>query len=148
YIPGMDAAGVVASIGEGVSDLCVGQRIAWAMAPGAYADRAVAKACVVVRVPDTVSTELAASRRHERMAAYHLTHSVYQIQEGATVLVHAAAGGTGLLITQLAKERGARVIGTVSTQEKERVARDAGADEIVHYTKNPVAEAVRDLTNG
>jgi len=148
YIPGMEAAGVVASVGEGVSDLSVGQRVAWAMAPGAYADRAVVKASLVVPVPDTVSTELAAALMLQGMTAHYLTHSVYPIQEGDTVLVHAAAGGTGLLITQLAKERGARVIGTVSTQEKERVARDAGADEIVHYTKNPVAEAVRDLTNG
>lgn len=139
---------MVASVGEGVSDLSVGQRVAWAMAPGAYADRAVVKASLVVPVPDTVSTELAAALMLQGMTAHYLTHSVYPIQEGDTVLVHAAAGGTGLLITQLAKERGARVIGTVSTQEKERVARDAGADEIVHYTKNPVAEAVRDLTNG
>ena len=148
YIPGMEAAGVVASVGEGVSDLSVGQRVAWAMAPGAYADRAVVKASLVVPVPDTVSTELAAALMLQGMTAHCLTHSVYPIQDGDTVLVHAAAGGTGLLITQLAKERGARVIGTVSTQEKERVARDAGADEIVHYTKNPVAEAVRDLTDG
>ena len=148
YIPGMEAAGVVASVGEGVSDLSVGQRVAWAMAPGAYADRAVVKASLVVPVPDTVSTELAAALMLQGMTAHYLTHSVHPVQGGDTVLVHAAAGGTGLLITQLAKERGARVIGTVSTQEKERVARDAGADEIVHYTKTPVAEAVRDLTDG
>ena len=148
YIPGMEAAGVVASVGEGVSDLSVGQRVAWAMAPGAYADRAVVKASLVVPVPDTVSTELAAALMLQGMTAHCLTHAVYPVQDGDTVLVHAAAGGTGLLITQLAKERGARVIGTVSTREKERVARDAGADEIVHYTQTPVAEAVRDLTDG
>lgn len=148
YIPGMEAAGVIASVGEDVTDLSVGQRVAWAMAPGAYADRAVVKASLVVPVPDTVSTELAAAVMLQGMTAHYLTHSVYPIQDGDTVLVHAAAGGTGLLITQLAKERGARVIGTVSTEEKERVAREAGADEIVRYTETPVAEAVSDLTGG
>lgn len=148
YVPGMEAAGVVAAVGEGVTDLSVGQRVAWAMAPGAYADRAVVKGSLVVPIPDTVSTELAAALMLQGMTAHYLTHSVHPVQGGDTVLVHAAAGGTGLLITQLAKERGARVIGTVSTEEKERVARQAGADEIVRYTETPVAEAVRDLTDG
>ncbi|ASU59837.1 MULTISPECIES: quinone oxidoreductase [Nocardiopsis] len=148
YVPGMEGAGVVAAVGEGVTDLSVGQRVGWAMAPGAYAERAVVKASLVVPVPDAVSAEQAAALLLQGMTAHYLVRSVYPVAAGDTVLVHAAAGGTGLLVTQLAKERGARVIGTVSTEEKERIARGAGADEVVRYTETPVAEAVRDLTGG
>ncbi|MEU3019134.1 MULTISPECIES: quinone oxidoreductase [unclassified Nocardiopsis] len=148
YVPGMEAAGTVAALGEGVTDLRVGQRVAWAMAPGGYAEQAVVRAALVVPVPDAVSTEQAAALMLQGMTAHYLTHSVHPVAEGETVLVHAAAGGTGLLITQLAKARGARVIGTVSTDEKERIAREAGADEVVRYTRTPVAPAVRELTGG
>ncbi|GAB3729126.1 quinone oxidoreductase family protein [Nocardiopsis nanhaiensis] len=148
HIPGMEAAGVVAGLGEGVSDLRVGQRVGWAMAPGGYADRAVVPASLLVPLPDAVSTEQAAALLLQGLTAHYLTHSVHPVGEGESVLVHAAAGGTGLLITQLAKARGARVIGTVSTDAKERVAREAGADEIIRYTETPVAPAVRDLTKG
>lgn len=148
FVPGMEAAGVVAAVGEGVTDLSVGGRVGWAMAPGAYADRAVVKASQVVPVPEQVSAEQAAALLLQGMTAHYLVHSVYPVAEGDTVLVHAAAGGTGLLITQLAKERGARVIGTVSTEAKERIAREAGVDEVVRYTETPVAEAVRELTDG
>ncbi len=148
FVPGMEAAGVVAAVGEGVTDLSVGDRVGWAMAPGAYADRAVVKASQVVPVPEQVSAEQAAALLLQGMTAHYLVHSVYPVAEGDTVLVHAAAGGTGLLITQLAKERGARVIGTVSTEAKERIAREAGVDEVVRYTETPVAEAVRELTDG
>ncbi|NKZ01556.1 quinone oxidoreductase family protein [Nocardiopsis alborubida] len=148
YVPGMEGAGVVAAVGDGVTDLSAGQRVGWAMAPGAYAERAVVKASLVVPVPDAVSAEQAAALLLQGMTAHYLVRSVYPVAEGDTVLVHAAAGGTGLLVTQLAKERGARVIGTVSTEEKERIAREAGADEVVRYTETPVAEAVRDLTGG
>lgn len=148
FVPGMEAAGVVAAVGEGVTDLSVGGRVGWAMAPGAYADRAVVKASQVVPVPEQVSAEQAAALLLQGMTAHYLVHSVYPVAEGDTVLVHAAAGGTGLLITQLAKERGARVIGTVSTEAKERIAREAGVDEVVRYTETPVAKAVRELTDG
>ncbi|MFI6578042.1 quinone oxidoreductase family protein [Nocardiopsis sp. NPDC050513] len=148
YIPGMEAAGVVAALGEGVDGLAAGQRVAWAMAPGGYADRAVVKASLVVPVPDAVTDEQAAALLLQGFTAHYLTRTVYAVDKGDTVLVHAAAGGTGLLLTQMAKERGARVIGTVSTEEKERLARQAGADEIIRYTRTPVAEAVRDLTGG
>lgn len=148
FVPGMEAAGVVAAVGEGVTELSVGQRVGWAMAPGGYAERAVVSASLAVPLPDSVSAEQAAALLLQGMTAHYLVHSVYPVAEGDTVLVHAAAGGTGLLITQLAKERGARVIGTVSTEEKEHIARGAGADEIVRYTRTPVAEAVRDLTGG
>ncbi|WP_017584758.1 quinone oxidoreductase family protein [Nocardiopsis ganjiahuensis] len=148
YVPGVEAAGVVAALGEGVTDLRVGQRVGWAMAPGAYADQAVVKASLLVPVPDAVTTEQAAALLLQGMTAHYLTHSVHPVAEGETVLVHAAAGGTGLLITQLAKARGARVIGTVSTDAKERIARAAGADEIIRYTETEVAPAVRELTGG
>ncbi|WP_017573295.1 quinone oxidoreductase family protein [Nocardiopsis halotolerans] len=148
FVPGMEAAGVIAAVGEGVTDLSVGQRVGWAMSPGAYADLAVVPASLVVPVPDAVPTEQAAALLLQGMTAHYLVHSVYPVAEGDTVLVHAAAGGTGRLVTQLARERGARVIGTVSTEEKERVAREAGADEVIRYTETPVAEAVRDLTDG
>ncbi|WP_159944593.1 MULTISPECIES: quinone oxidoreductase [unclassified Nocardiopsis] len=148
FVPGMEASGEVAAVGEGVTDLSVGQRVGWAMAPGAYAERAVVSASLVVPVPDGVSDDQAAALLLQGMTAHYLVRSVHPVAEGDTVLVHAAAGGTGLLITQLAKERGARVIGTVSTEEKERVAREAGADEVVRYTETPVAEAVRELTGG
>ncbi|MBB6119015.1 quinone oxidoreductase family protein [Nocardiopsis algeriensis] len=148
FVPGMEAAGVVTAVGEGVEDLSAGQRVGWAMAPGAYAERAAVKASLVVPVPDGVSDEQAAALLLQGMTAHSLTHSVHPVSEGETVLVHAAAGGTGLLLTQLAKARGARVIGTVSTEAKERIAREAGADEVVRYTETPVAEAVRELTGG
>lgn len=148
YIPGMEAAGVVAALGEGVRDFEVGQRVAWAMASGGYADQAVVSASLLLPVPDAVSTEQAAALLLQGMTAHYLTHSVHPVAEGETVLVHAAAGGTGLLITQLAKARGARVIGTVSTGAKERTAREAGADEIIRYTEAPVAPTVRELTGG
>ena len=127
YVPGMEAAGTVAALGEGVSGFEVGQRVGWAMAPGGYADQAVVRASLLVPVPDAVSTEQAAALLLQGMTAHYLTHSVHPVAEGETVLVHAAAGGTGLLLTQLAKARGARVIGTVSTGAKERIAREAGA---------------------
>lgn len=148
FVPGMEAAGTVAAVGEGVGDLSVGQRVGWAMAPGAYADRTVVKASLVVPVPEEVSPEQAAALLLQGMTAHYLVNSVHPVAGDETVLVHAAAGGTGLLVTQLAKERGARVIGTVSSEEKERIARAAGADEVVRYTEVPVAEAVRDLTGG
>lgn len=148
FVPGMEASGTIAAVGEGVTDLKVGQRVGWAMASGGYADRATVDAGLAVPVPDGVSDEQAAALLLQGMTAHYLTCSVHPVAEGETILVHAAAGGTGLLITQLAKARGARVIGTVSTEEKEAVARAAGADEIIRYTKTPVAEAVRDLTGG
>ncbi|WP_017606662.1 quinone oxidoreductase family protein [Nocardiopsis alkaliphila] len=148
FTPGMEAAGTIAAVGEGVTDLSVGDRVGWAMAPGGYADRAVVDASLLVPVPEAVTDEQAAALLLQGMTAHYLTHSVHPVAEGENVLVHAAAGGTGLLITQLAKARGARVIGTVSTQEKEDIARDAGADEIIRYTQTSVAEAVQDLTGG
>ncbi|MFC7328825.1 quinone oxidoreductase family protein [Marinactinospora rubrisoli] len=148
YTPGVEAAGRISAVGEGVTDLHVGQRVGWVMVPGGYADRAVVPAERAVPIPDGVTGEQAAAVLLQGLTAHYLTHSTAPVQPGDTVLVHAAAGGTGLLITQMAALRGGRVIGTVSTPEKERLAREAGADEVIRYTETDVAEAVRSLTGG
>ncbi|CAM3679458.1 quinone oxidoreductase [Nocardiopsis rhodophaea] len=149
YTPGLEGAGTVSAVGAGVTDLAEGQRVAWVSAPGGYAERAAVPVERVVPVPDGVATEQAAAVMLQGLTAHYLTHATYPVRSGDTVLVHAAAGGTGLLLVQLAKARGARVIGTVSTEAKERQARAAGADEIIRYTEvDDVAAAVRELTAG
>ncbi|HEY8481455.1 MAG TPA: quinone oxidoreductase [Spirillospora sp.] len=146
YVPGVEAAGTVAAVGDGVTDFSAGDRVAWANVHGAYAERAVVPAKDVVPVPDGVSLEDAAASLLQGMTAHYLTHSTYRIQKGDTVLVHAAAGGMGLLLTQTAKALGARVIGTASTPEKEKLAREAGADVTMGY--DGFSERVRELTGG
>ncbi|MBB6172861.1 NADPH2:quinone reductase [Nocardiopsis mwathae] len=149
YTPGLEGAGTVTAVGAGVADLAEGQRVAWVSAPGGYARRAAVPAERVVPVPDGVSTERAAAVMLQGLTAHYLTHATYPVRPGDDVLVHAAAGGTGLLLVQLAKARGARVIGTVSTAAKEKQARAAGADDIIRYTEvGDVAAAVRGLTGG
>ncbi|WP_067461076.1 quinone oxidoreductase family protein [Actinomadura macra] len=146
YVPGVEAAGTVAALGEGVEEFSVGDRVAWVNVQGAHAERAAIPATSVVPVPDGVSLEDAAATLLQGATAHYLTHSTYEVQPGDTVLVHAAAGGMGLLLTQVAKSRGARVIGTASTPEKEKLARDAGADEVLGY--DGFADRVRELTGG
>ncbi|GAA4950828.1 quinone oxidoreductase [Streptomonospora halophila] len=146
FTPGVEAAGRVAAVGAGVTGFAPGDRVAWAMLPGGYADRAAVPARRVVPVPDGVTAEQAASTLLQGMTAHYLTHSTYAVQPGDTVLVHAAAGGTGLLLVQMAKARGATVIGTASTEAKQALAREAGADEVIDYTRQDVAPAVRELT--
>ncbi|TDD89137.1 quinone oxidoreductase family protein [Actinomadura rubrisoli] len=146
YVPGVEAAGTVAALGDGVTDFAVGDRVAWANVQGAHAERAAVPAAKTVPVPDGVGFEEAAAALLQGMTAHYLTGSTYAIQPGDTVLVHAAAGGMGLLLTQIAKTRGARVIGTASTPEKEKLARDAGADTVVGY--DGFADRVRELTGG
>ncbi|TQN32423.1 NADPH2:quinone reductase [Haloactinospora alba] len=148
FTPGVEGAGTVSEVGSEVTGISVGQRVAWAMLPGADAERAVVPADRTVPVPDGVSTEQAAAVLLQGLTAHYLTHSTHPVQPGDTVLVHAAAGGTGLLITQLAKLRGARVLGTVSTEAKAELARSAGADDIIRYTRDDVTESVRRLTDG
>ncbi|NUW42590.1 quinone oxidoreductase family protein [Nonomuraea rhodomycinica] len=130
---GSEGAGVVSAVGPGVRDVAVGDTVAWASVLGSYADKAVVPAGRVVPVPEGVSADLAAAVMLQGMTAHYLTHSTYAVREGDEVLVHAAAGGMGLLLTQLAKLRGAKVYGTVSTPEKEKLAREAGADEVLRY---------------
>ncbi|GAA2900903.1 quinone oxidoreductase [Streptosporangium fragile] len=144
FVPGEEGAGTVAAVGEDVQDVAVGDTVAWAQVPGGYAERAVVPASRLLRVPEGVAPETAAAVTLQGLTAHYLTHSTYEIKPGDDVLVHAAAGGMGLLLTQIAKLRGARVIGTVSTDEKETLARQAGADEVLRY--RGFADAVRDLT--
>ncbi|MCO5998855.1 quinone oxidoreductase family protein [Actinoallomurus rhizosphaericola] len=145
-VPGAEGAGRVTAVGDGVTDVRVGDVVASAEFRGAYAERAVAPADRVVPVPDGVAPDLAAAVLLQGLTAHYLTHSTYEIKPGDTALVHAAAGGMGLLLTQMIKLRGGRVIGTVSTDEKEKLARDAGADEVLRY--DGFADEVRRRTGG
>lgn len=148
FTPGQEAAGVVDAVGAGVTEVKVGDRVAYAGALGAYAEYAIAPAWRVVRLPDEVSTQQAAAVMLQGMTAHYLACDTFPLKPGDTALVHAAAGGVGLLLTQIAKMRGARVIGTVSTQDKAALAKQMGADEVILYTETDFAVAVKQLTNG
>ena len=147
-VPGLEGAGTVSAIGDGVTEFAVGDRVAWAAAPRSYAERAVVDADRAVPVPDGVADDVAAALLLQGMTAHYLATSTYPVQPGDTVLVHAAAGGVGLLLTQLVKLRGGRVIGTVSTDEKAAQARQAGADEVIRYDQVEFAPEVRRMTDG
>jgi NADPH2:quinone reductase len=147
FTPGSEGAGVVDAVGDG-DVVRVGDRVAWAMHPGSYAEHAVVDAWKLVPVPDDVSLATAAAVMLQGMTAQYLTHTTFPLREGHVALVHAAAGGVGLLLTQVAKRRGARVIGTVSTEQKAALARRAGADDVVLYTKESFKDAARRLTGG
>ncbi|MFI6455872.1 quinone oxidoreductase family protein [Streptosporangium amethystogenes] len=144
FIPGEEGAGTVVAVGEDVHDVAVGDTVAWASVPRSYASRVTVPASKLLPVPEGVAPEVAAAITLQGLTAHYLTHSTYAVKAGDDVLVHAAAGGMGLLLTQIAKLRGARVIGTVSTEEKETLARQAGADEVLRY--HGFADAVRELT--
>ena len=146
--PGMEGAGVVDALGPGVTEVKMGQRVAYAMQQGAYAEYAVVPAWRLAPIPDQVETRAAAAVMLQGMTAHYLCLSTYPLRPGDTALVHAAAGGTGSLIVQVAKRCGARVIGTVSTEEKARLARVAGADEVVLYTQTDFEAEVKRLTAG
>lgn len=147
YTPGVEGAGRVAAVGAQVSEFTVGDRVAWQDSPGGYAQQVLIPADAAVTVPEGISDEVAAATLLQGVTAHYLVTSTYPVDAGDTVLVHAAAGGVGLLLVQLAKARGARVIGTVSTTDKERLARQAGADEIIRYTEEDFAEATRRITD-
>ena len=144
---GLEGAGRVTALGEGVTDLAVGDRVAWSDTLGTYAEAVAVPADKAVPVPDGVSDEVAVGALLQGMTAWFLVTTTYPVQPGDDVLVHAAAGGVGLLLTQLATARGARVIGTVSSAEKEELARGAGAADVLRYSDD-LAEQVRDLTGG
>jgi NADPH:quinone reductase len=146
--PGSEAAGTVDAVGPGVTDLAVGDRIAYAMVRGSYAEFAIVPASQLVRVPDTMALTDAAAAMLQGMTAHYLTHSTCPVQEGDTVLVHAAAGGAGRLVAQMARARGARVLGTVSTAAKAEVARQAGVHDPILYTEADFEQEVRRLTAG
>ncbi len=145
---GMEAAGTVEAVGEGVTIVSKGDRVAYAMSRGSYSEYAVAPAWQLVPVPDEVSLETAAAAMLQGMTAHYLTHSTFPLSAGQTALVHAAAGGAGLLIVQMAKGRGARVIGTVSTEAKAETARRAGCDEVILYTQQDFETETKRLTDG
>ena len=143
---GNEAAGVVEAVGPDVTEVAVGDRVAYAMARGSYADYAVLPAWQLVKLPGSLDFQQAAAAMLQGMTAHYLTHSTWPVKEGDTVLVHAAAGGAGRLIVQMAKMRGARVFGTVSTQEKAAIAREAGIDEVIRYTEQDFEAEVKRLT--
>jgi NADPH2:quinone reductase len=145
---GVEAAGVVTALGAGVDDLRVGDPVAYVGSPGAYAEYAVVPAARLVPVPAGLDMPQAVAALLQGMTAHFLSHTTYPIQPGDLVLVHAAAGGVGLLLVQLAKQRGARVFGTVSTEEKAALARAAGADEVILYTQADFESEVKRLTDG
>jgi NADPH2:quinone reductase len=148
FVPGTEAAGVVETVGAGVSEPAVGERVATVDAVGAYAERAIVPADRCVRLPEGVGPREAAAVMLQGMTAHYLVHGAYRLQRGDTCLIHAAAGGVGLLLCQMARRIGARVIGTVSTDAKAALARAAGADEIVFYTRESLVERVKALTGG
>ncbi|WP_433594213.1 quinone oxidoreductase family protein [Nocardia sp. CA-145437] len=147
YIPGAEGSGVVEAIGDGVTDFRVGDRVAWAAAPGSYAELVVVPAAVAIPVPAGVDAPVAASALLQGMTAHYLIESIYRPEPGETVLVHAGAGGVGLILTQLLSARGVRVITTVSTDDKEKLSREAGAADVLRYDDDIAARA-RELTDG
>ncbi|MGV8908339.1 MAG: quinone oxidoreductase family protein [Propionicimonas sp.] len=133
HIPGSEGAGIVTAVGDGVTDLAVGDRVAWADSPESYAELVRVTADRALRVPAGVELDVAAALPLQGLTAHYLVTSTYPVQLGDMILVHAGAGGVGLLLTQLATARGARVITTVSTAEKEQLSRAAGAAEVIRY---------------
>jgi NADPH2:quinone reductase len=145
---GLEGAGRVEAVGPDVHGLVVGDRVAWANAPGSYAEEVVAPAERLVKVPAGVDGRTAAAVMLQGMTAHYLVETVYPLGAGNACLVHAAAGGVGLLLAQMAKRKRARVLATVSTEEKAALAREAGADEVILYTRQDFAAEVKRLTGG
>ncbi len=148
FTPGQEAAGTIAALGGGVSGFAVGDRVAWNGTRGTYAEFACAPASDLLKIPDGMSFEQAAAILLQGMTAHYLSHDTHAIRAGETVLIHAGAGGVGLLLTQMAKRLGARVLTTVSTQQKAELSRGAGADKVVLYTTESFAEEVKRQTDG
>ncbi|HEX3232796.1 MAG TPA: quinone oxidoreductase [Gemmatimonadales bacterium] len=148
FILGSEVAGTVTAIGPGVSAVKTGDRVATTDATGAYAEYTLVAADRLVPLPEGVSTRVGAAVMLQGMTAQYLVSSTYPLGQGATCLVHAAAGGLGLLLCQMAKHRGARVIGTVSTAEKAQLAREAGADEVILYTQTDFQAELQRITGG
>src|SRR5574341_2403256 len=145
---GQEAAGTVDAVGSNVTDLKPGDRVVYASVQGSYAEYAIVPAWRLVPVPAKVNMQQAAATMLQGMTAHYLAHSTYPLKQGDTALVHAAAGGVGLLLIQIAKMCGARVFGTVSTREKAALAKEAGADEVILYTEQDFEAEVMRLTNG
>jgi len=145
---GMEAGGTVTAVGPNVTEVKAGDKVAYTGVPGAYAEYAAVPATRLVQLPAGLTTKHGAAMMLQGTTAHYLACSTYPLKSGDTCLVHAAAGGVGLLLSQIAKLRGARVIGTVSTDEKAKLAREAGADEVILYTKQDFVGEVKRLTNG
>ncbi len=145
---GREGAGTVLEVGSDVRDLVAGTRVAWAGGSGAYAEKAVVAARELVEIPGGVTTKQAAAAMLQGMTAHYLAGSTYPLKAGDTCIVHAGAGGVGLLLTQLAKKRGARVLTTVSNDEKARLSREAGADVVIDYTKEDFEAVAKRETDG
>jgi len=145
---GMEGAGTVAVTGPGVSDFNVGDRVAYCIVRGSYAEFAVVPAAKLVRVPAAVPLEIATSLMLQGCTAHYLSHSAYELKPGSSCLVHAAAGGVGQLLTQLAKLRGATVLATAGSAEKAAIAKACGADHVIAYRETDFREAVMSLTGG
>ena len=145
---GNEAAGTVEAIGEDVTEVAVGDRVAYTGAMGSYAEYAAVPAGRLVKLPDNIDFQSAAAAMLQGMTAHYLVTSTYVLKSGDTALIHAAAGGVGLLLIQMAKRIGARVIGTVSTEAKAQLARDAGADDVILYTEQDFEAETRRLTDG
>jgi len=148
YTPGREGAGTVVAVGADVTAIRVGDRVASEQLMGAYAELALAKADRVVTLPGGVKSDVGAAVMLQGLTAHYLTHSTYPLKAGDRCLIHAAAGGVGLLFCQVAKRRGAWIIGTTSTEEKAALATRAGADEIILYTRQDFVAEVRRLTGG
>jgi NADPH:quinone reductase len=147
FTPGSEAAGVVEAVGEGVTRVRKGDRVAYAMVPGAYAEYAAVPEEKLVVLPDGVDAKLAAATMLQGMTAHYLAVSTWPLRQGHSALVHAAAGGVGALLVQIAKQRGARVFGTASTKHLE-IAREAGADAVIDYTTTDFEDEVMRATDG
>jgi len=148
FVLGLEGAGEVEAVGPDVRDLAVGDRVAWASVPGSYAEAVVAPVERLVRVPAGVALDVAAAAMLQGMTAHYLVHGTRETRRGDTALVHAAAGGVGLLLIQMLRSAGARVFGTCSTAEKEALAREAGADEVIRYDRVDFADEARRMTDG
>ncbi len=145
---GQEAAGVVESVGEGVTEVAPGDRVAYTNVQGAYAEKAAVPAARLVKIPAELSTRQGAAAMLQGMTAHYLSNDTYPLEPGDVCLVHAAAGGVGLLLCQMAKLRGARVLGTAGSEEKAALAIQAGADEVIRYRKEDFVAAARRLTDG
>jgi NADPH:quinone reductase len=148
FIPGQEGAGVVTGVGTQAKTVKVGDRVAWSGVLGSYADFVVSPEEHLVPVPETLTDQQAAAAMVHGLTAHYLVNDAHKLKAGETALVHAAAGGVGLLLVQMARAVGARVIGTASSEEKARLAREAGADEVIVFTKHDFEAEVKRLTDG
>jgi len=145
---GTEGAGIVDAVGPDVTGVKIGDRVGYAMIPGSYAEYVIVPATRLVPIPPNIEARSAAALMLQGMTAHYLTHSTYALKKGDTALIHAAAGGAGLLLIQIAKQLGATVIGTVSTEAKAKLAKEAGADHVILYTQADFLAEVKKLTDG